>query len=123
MTVRLGGYGTTFLTFKPGTAHALPAAVAETPRAEETHLIFEAAPEPPAISMTVAPATIALGRSARIAWSATNANSCSGSDNLSGAQPVKGSMTFTPMLPGSYMATLTCSGMGGTVTQSAEWTV
>jgi len=123
MTFRLGGYGTTFLTLSQGGAHALPAAVAETPREQETPLIFEGAPEPPAISMTVAPATIALGQSARIAWSATNANSCTGSDNLAGAQPVKSSMIFTPMVPGSYRATLTCTGVGGTVTQSGEWTV
>jgi hypothetical protein len=69
--------------------------------------------------MTVAPATIALGESARIAWAATNADSCTGSDNLTGTQPVKGSMTFTPMLPGSYTATVTCSGRGGTTTESA----
>jgi hypothetical protein len=86
-------------------------------------LVFEAGPEPPAISMTVAPATIALGQSARIAWSATNANSCSGSDNLAGAQPTKSAVIFTPMLPGSYTATLTCTGVGGAVTQSAELTV
>ena len=123
MTFRLGGYGTTFLTFRQGAAHAVPEVLAETPDAIETPLIFAAAPEPPAISMTVAPATIALGQSARFAWSATNASSCSGSDNLSGAQPVKSSMSFTPMLPGAYTATLTCTGAGGTVTQSAELTV
>jgi len=123
MTVRLGGYGTTFLTLSQASAHALPAVFAEVPRAQEGLLVFDAAPEPPAISMTVAPATIALGQSARIAWSAKNANSCSGEGSLSGAQAVKSSMTFTPMLPGSYTATLTCTGVGGTVRQSAELTV
>lgn len=123
MTVRLGGYGTAFLTFNPTAAHALPAVFAEVPGAQEAPLIFEAAPEPPAISMTVAPATIALGESSRVAWSATNAASCTGSDDLSGPQPVKGSMSFTPMLPGSYTSTLTCTGAGGTVTQSAALTV
>jgi hypothetical protein len=123
MTLRLGGYGTTLLTFSQASAHSLPAVLAEAPHVKEAPLVFEAGPEPPAISMTVAPATIALGQSARIAWSATNANSCSGEGSLSGAQPLKGSMTFTPMLPGSYTATLTCTGVGGAVTQSAELTV
>ena len=123
MTFRLGGYGTTFFTFRQGAAHALPAVEEEAPRTQETTLVFEGAPEPPAISMTVAPATIALGQSARFGWSATNASSCSGSDILSGALALKSSMTFTPMLPGSYTATLTCTGVGGTVTQSAELTV
>jgi len=123
MTVRLGGYGTTFLTFSPAAAHALPAVFGEAPGAQEASVVFEAAPEPPFISMTIAPATIALGQSARIAWSAANADSCTGSDDLSGTQPRKGSMTFTPMLPGSYTTTLTCTGQGGSVTQSAELTV
>jgi hypothetical protein len=120
MTVRLGGYGTAFLTFDPAAAHVRPAvALAEVTSAQWAPLVFEAAPDQPAISMTVAPATIALGESARIAWAATNADSCTGSDNLTGTQPVKGSMTFTPMLPGSYTATVTCSGRGGTTTESA----
>jgi hypothetical protein len=123
MTVRLGGYGTTFLTFSLAAAHALPAVFGEAPGAQEASVVFEAAPEPPSISMTIAPATIALGQSARIAWSAANADSCTGSDDLSGTQPRKGSMSFTPMLPGSYTTTLTCTGQGGSVTQSAELTV
>jgi hypothetical protein len=123
MNVRLGGYGTTFLTFSPATGHTAPAVFAELLATQEAALVLEAAPEPPAISMTVAPATIALGQSARIVWSATNADSCTGSDDLSGPQPVKGSMVFTPMLPGSYTTTLTCTGAGGTVTQSAALTV
>jgi hypothetical protein len=123
MTLRLGGYGTTFLTFGQAAAHAQPAVLAEAPHVEGAPFVVEAGPEPPAISMTVAPATIALGQSARIAWSATNANSCSGSDNLAGAQPTKSAVIFTPMLPGSYTATLTCTGVGGAVTQSAELTV
>jgi len=118
MTIRLGGYGTTFLTLKPGTAHALAAGLEEAPRSLEA-----VGPEPPAVSMTVAPRTIALGQSARFAWSATNASSCSGSDILSGEQPLKSSMRFVPMAPGSYTATLTCAGAGGTVTASAELTV
>ncbi|HXN46206.1 MAG TPA: hypothetical protein VN893_06165 [Bryobacteraceae bacterium] len=119
MTLRLGGYGTTFLTLRPGAAHARPAAAL----AEAPWVLEAVGPAPPAISMTVAPATIALGHSARFAWSATNASSCSGSDILAGAQALKNSMSFAPMLPGSYTATLTCTGVGGTVTQSAEVTV
>ncbi len=123
MAVRLGGYGTAFLTFSPAPAHALPAGPAEAPGSPEVPFVFETAPEPPAISMTVTPATITLGKSARIAWSATNAASCTGSDDLPGARPVRGAMTFNPMLPGAYTATLTCTGAGGTVTQSAALTV
>jgi hypothetical protein len=119
MTVQLGGYGTTFLTLNPATGHALPAAPAQTASARVETSLFEVALDPPSISMTVAPATIALGASARIAWRATNAVSCTGSGDLTGPQPLKGSMTFTPTFPGSYTATLTCTGAGGTVAQSA----
>jgi hypothetical protein len=123
MTVRMGGYGTAFLTFSPVAGHAVAPgfAEAEVPAAEAAPLVFEV--PAPAISMTVAPSTIALGASARIAWSAKNAASCTGSDALSGTQALKGSMIFTPMLPGSYTTTLTCAGAGGSVTQSAVLTV
>ncbi len=123
MTVQLGGYGTTFLTLNPATGRALPAAPAEAASARVETSAFEVAPDPPAISMTVAPATIVLGASARIAWTARNAASCTGSGDLTGPQPLKGSMTFTPTFPGSYTATLTCTGARGTVTQSALLTV
>jgi uncharacterized protein (TIGR03118 family) len=80
--------------------------------------------------VTVAPTTIAVGRSATVTWSSTNAASCTASGAWSGSEPVSGSKPIAPTAAGNETFTLTCtgastgySGGGPTATGSATLTV
>lgn len=75
----------------------------------------------PTISFTANPAAINQGNSSVLNWSTTNANTCTASGGWSGSQPVIGTFAVTPSVTTSYI--LTCSGSGGTSTESRTVTV
>jgi lysophospholipase L1-like esterase len=85
-------------------------------------LSVSAAPKPTA-TLSIAPSSIALGGSATAAWSSTNATACTASGAWSGTLPVSGSQSLTPKSVGSSTYTLTCTGAGGSTSQSAILTV
>ena len=65
---------------------------------------------PPATaSITVEPATIALGQSATLTWS-TNGSGCTASGAWTGAQSASGTLVVTPSAVGTQTYTLVCSG-------------
>ena len=75
-----------------------------------------AAASPPTLSVSVSPTSINLGESVTFSWSSSNATSCTGSRG--GSYPTSGSFSHTPpSLPYTYG--MTCTGPGGSVTQSA----
>jgi trimeric autotransporter adhesin len=88
---------------------------------------------PPVVTLTAnnaATAQIQPGTSFTLKWSTTNASSCSasggtGSDGWSGSRPVSSSgLSIGPVAtPGVYTYSLSCSGTGGSSTQSVVVTV
>jgi hypothetical protein len=79
----------------------------------------------PTAQISVDPATIPAGTSARLSWATTNASVCTGSGSWSGSEPTLGSAvsTGTLTIQGIYSYVLNCSGVGGSVTASTQLTV
>ena len=75
----------------------------------------------PTLSFTATPGSITSGQSSTLSWSSTNATSCTASGGWTGAKSVSGSQVVSPSATTTY--TLSCSGAGGSVTQSATVTV
>ncbi len=59
-----------------------------------------------------------MGHSTTLEWSASNAQSCTASGGWSGNQPIKGTLSTEP-LTSNTSYTLTCTGAGGSASQSA----
>ena len=74
-------------------------------------------PLPPTLSLNASPTSIPYNSTSIIAWSSTNASSCSASDAWSGNKNTSGSQS-TQTLTESKTYTLTCVGPGGSVTKS-----
>jgi len=77
----------------------------------------------PVVTIGISPTTIAVGSSATLTWSATNATSCTASGAWSGSEATSGTATETPTQAGTDTYTLACTGSGGTDTKSATLTV
>lgn len=80
----------------------------------------------PAVSFSApaAATTINLGQSVKLAWSASNAMSCTASTSgpgggFSGTMAASGSQSAAPTATGSVSYSLTCSGPGGTTSATA----
>lgn len=75
----------------------------------------------PAISLTANPTSVSSGSGSTLSWSSHNATSCTASGNWSGSESTSGTEVVHPQADAKY--SLTCSGAGGSVTQSATVTV
>ena len=75
--------------------------------------------------MTVSPASVVLGQSATLTWSAASGSTCTASGGWSGSEPASGNQTVTPSATGSVTYSLSCSsGMySGNAQQSVTLTV
>ena len=71
----------------------------------------------PTLTLTGSPASIGEGASSMLNWSAANASSCSASGGWSGSEPTSGSASTGPLSVGTTY-TLTCTGAGGSASQS-----
>ena len=80
---------------------------------------FRHAAAKPSIALASNPSTVPMGQSTTLEWSASNAQSCTASGGWSGNQPINGSLSTEP-LTATTRYTLTCSGAGGSASQSAE---
>ena len=80
------------------------------------------APSPPTISISASPTNVSSGNGSTLTWSSTNATSCSASGAWSGAEAVSGTYS-TGALSTSATYALSCTGAGGTASQSATVTV
>jgi hypothetical protein len=76
-------------------------------------------PEPVAVSLSAAPLEVEYGATTTLSWSATGADSCSGWGQT---LPTSGSYT-TDALTASTSFSLSCSGAGGTDSQTIAVTV
>jgi hypothetical protein len=79
-------------------------------------------PAAPTLTLTLAGNPIPSGGDAELSWTSTDATSCTASQGWSGSEPTSGSASFSDLLSDTTY-TLTCTGQGGTVTQSAQVTV
>ena len=77
---------------------------------------------PPAVSISVTPASVTVGTTAQLNWGATNAMSCTASGGWSGDRPTFGSLQLG-VVNVTTTYTLTCNGRGGTTSASATLTV
>src|SRR3984957_9699220 len=73
----------------------------------------------PAVTLAATKSSIVMGTPATLQWSAKDAQTCAASGGWSGTQPTSGTVTTDP-LTATTSYTLTCSGPGGSASQSAE---
>jgi hypothetical protein len=78
-------------------------------------------PAPPTLSLS--PATIAVGGSSLLSWSSISTSACVASGSWSGNLPPSGSQSVSPATTGSFIYTLTCSGAAGQAANSVTLTV
>ncbi|MFA5888724.1 MAG: metallophosphoesterase [Candidatus Paceibacterota bacterium] len=79
------------------------------------------APIVPTVNLSVSPSSIVPGSSSIITWSSNNATSCTSSGAWTGTRAISGSQTVSPTVTSTY--TISCSGTGGTKSQSVQLTV
>jgi hypothetical protein len=77
-------------------------------------------PPAPGLALT---ANAAANGTVNLAWSSTNASSCTASGAWSGSKSPSGSQSVTGVAPGAATFSLECTGAGGTVSRSASVTV
>jgi hypothetical protein len=78
---------------------------------------------PPTEVISVTPSTVVAGNTSTLTWTSANANSCTAGGAWSGALPINGSESVTPLVAGNAIYTLTCSGIGGSTSTSVSLTV
>jgi len=76
-------------------------------------------PPAPTVTLAVSPSPVAVGQSATLTWSATNALGCTAGGSWSGTQPTSGTHALTGAAAGASAYTLTCTGSGGSASASA----
>jgi hypothetical protein len=76
----------------------------------------------PTVKISASPSSVSSGSSSTLTWSSTNATACSAAGGWSGAKSFSGSQS-TGALKASTTYSLTCTGSGGSTTQSATVTV
>jgi len=79
----------------------------------------------PSLAIAVQPATIAVGQSATLTWTAATGTTCTASGAWTGTQPATGTQVVTPIEAGTENFTLACGGgsYGGQVSKTAKLTV
>lgn len=75
----------------------------------------------PGLTFTATPSAIAAGQSSTLAWSSTGATSCTASGGWTGTRSLTGTQSVSPVSTTTY--TLSCTGVGGSVSKSATVTV
>jgi len=76
----------------------------------------------PTLSLTPSATSVNSGGSVTLTWSAQNATSCTAKNGWTGTQQVQGTFQ-TPALTTNTVFTLSCTGPGGTTSQSVTITV
>ncbi len=77
--------------------------------------------QPPTLNFSAVPVTVRPGQSATLTWESINASECTASQGWSGAKATSGTQLVTPAQTTTY--TLTCAGLGSTVTKAVVVTV
>ena len=90
--------------------------------ASDSITINVAPPPAPAVNISASPLSIVSGESTTLTWSSSNADSCAASGDWSGNQNLSGSRVMTNLTSNSTFV-LTCSGVGGTASDSVSVSV
>lgn len=77
----------------------------------------------PVVDLAAAPQSITIGSSTTLSWTASDSDSCVASGAWSGSRPTTGSSTITPGAVGTFSYVLTCTGQGGTGSDTVSVTV
>ncbi|MCX7067890.1 MAG: hypothetical protein NTW85_09390 [Methylococcales bacterium] len=88
-----------------------------TKRASITQWVQVSAATPPVVTLTATPTSVAYQGSSALAWTSTNATSCTASNAWSGNQLTSGKLTLSALL-NTATYTLVCNGNGGSTTKS-----
>ena len=92
--------------------------------AEARATVNASAPVSPVqVSLDASPTSVASGGSSALTWSTTNATACTASGGWSGARATAGSASTGALTAATNTFTLTCTGAGGTGSDSAVVTV
>ncbi len=75
-------------------------------------------PPPPTVSLDAAPTSVTAGAFATLTWWSTDADACDASEGWFGTKATSGNEDVGPLASTTQFA-LTCSGTGGTASQSA----
>lgn len=81
-----------------------------------------APPSAPTLSLSGNPTSVEYNGTSLMSWSASNATSCSASGGWSGTKGISGAETVGP-LTSDTSYTMTCSGIGGSVTRTVSVSV
>ena len=73
----------------------------------------------PTVSFSANPVSIYQGQTSTLSWSSSNSTSCIASGSWSGSKALNGSENVVPLPPPSATYNLTCSGPGGSDSDSA----
>jgi len=73
----------------------------------------------PTATISVSPASINVGQTATLSWSSTNADFCEGRNAWTGSEALSGTMTVTPVGPGTFTYKLVCSDFKGNGNQAS----
>jgi hypothetical protein len=81
----------------------------------------------PTITISALPSNFTVGQAVVLTWSSTNATACTASaspseSDWSGSEPMNGQRSVTPGSAGTITYTLSCTGGGGSASQSASVT-
>ena len=76
----------------------------------------------PTVSLAPSASSVVSGGTVTLTWSTTNATSCTAKDGWTGSEPTSGTFQ-TPALTANTVFTLSCTGPGGTASQSVTITV
>jgi hypothetical protein len=76
----------------------------------------------PTVKISTSPSSVASGSSSTLTWSSTNATACTAAGSWSGAKAMSGSQS-TGALKANGTYSLTCTGSGGSATQSTAVSV
>ena len=95
------------------------AACGSSASSQTTSLTWAGNTAKPAVTLAAMKSTVAMGTPATLQWSAKYAETCTASGGWSGNEPISGTVTTDP-LTATTNYTLTCTGPGGSASQSAE---
>ena len=84
-------------------------------------ITVEAGAPAPTINLSANPTSITDGESSTLSWSTNNADSCSAANGWSGNKGTSGNESVSPSSSNTY--SLTCTGEGGSTTESVTVTV
>jgi hypothetical protein len=79
--------------------------------------------DPPTVAISVQPSIVVAGNAVTLTWTSNYATTCTAGGAWSGTLSTSGSQSITPLVAGSLIYSLTCSGIGGSTSASAPLTV